>query len=236
MKDPRVVIYKEALGFDRVWLPDSNKNLKLFLLEQQASKCRKCPLYRTRDKFVFGWGNPYSGIMAVGEAPGPDEDKLGKPFVGRAGEFLNYALKEAGIDRERDIYLANVLKCIPVELATGSNGNPVALVNNYGKKSFRVPSNSEIEACSQWLEAQISIIKPKFILAMGNPSVRYFLGKNVNVTAVLGTPRKIRDGSITVFPVLHPSYIIRKKSPDLEKMYIEQLKKFRELVSELIPD
>jgi DNA polymerase len=236
MKDPRVIIYKEALGFDRVWLPDSNKNLKLFLLEHQASKCRKCPLYRTRDKFVFGWGNPYSGIMAVGEAPGPDEDKLGKPFVGRAGEFLNYALKEAGIDRERDIYLANVLKCIPVELATGSNGNPVALVNNYGKKSFRAPSSSEIEACSQWLEAQISIIKPKFILAMGNPSVRYFLGKNVNVTAVLGTPRKIRDGSITVFPVLHPSYIIRKKSPDLEKMYIEQLKKFKELVSGLIPD
>lgn len=236
MKDPRVIIYKEALGFDRVWLPDSNKNLKLLLLEQQASKCRKCPLYRTRDKFVFGWGNPYSGIMAVGEAPGPDEDKLGKPFVGRAGEFLNYALKEAGIDRERDLYIANVLKCIPVELATGANGKPVALLNKFGKKSFRAPNKTEVSACSEWLEAQISIVKPKFILAMGNPSVRYFLGEKVNVTAVLGTPRKIRDGSITVFPVLHPSYIIRKKSPDLEMLYIQQLKKFKELVSELIPD
>uniref|UniRef100_A0A7C2PF22 Type-4 uracil-DNA glycosylase n=1 Tax=candidate division WOR-3 bacterium TaxID=2052148 RepID=A0A7C2PF22_UNCW3 len=236
MKDPRVLIWREVLGFDRVWLPDSNKKLKLFLLEQQASKCKKCPLFRTREKFVFGWGNPYSGIMAVGEAPGPDEDKLGKPFVGRAGEFLNYALKEAGIDRERDLYIANVLKCIPVELATGTNGNPVALLNKYGKKSFRAPNKAEIAACSEWLESQISIIKPRFILAMGNPSVRYFLGDKVNITAVLGTPRKIRDGSITVFPVLHPSYIIRKKNPDLEKLYIQQLKNFKELVSELIPD
>ena len=236
MKDPRVLIWREVLGFDRVWLPDSNKKLKLFLLEQQASKCKKCPLFRTREKFVFGWGNPYSGIMAVGEAPGPDEDKLGKPFVGRAGEFLNYALKEAGIDRERDLYIANVLKCIPVELATGTNGNPVALLNKYGKKSFRAPNKAEIAACSEWLESQIFIIKPRFILAMGNPSVRYFLGDKVNITAVLGTPRKIRDGSITVFPVLHPSYIIRKKNPDLEKLYIQQLKNFKELVSELIPD
>ncbi len=235
MKDPRVLILREVLGFEKVWIPQGNREYKLFLLEKTSEKCKNCPLHRTRGKFVFGWGNPYSGIMAVGEAPGPDEDRLGKPFVGRAGEFLNYALKEAGIDRERDLYLANVLKCIPVELSVNSNGTQIPVLNKYGKKTFRPPKLEEVNACSKWLEAQIKIIKPKFILAMGNPAVQYFLGRGVNVTSVLGEARKIRNGLITVFPVMHPSYIVRKKSQELESLYIQHLKKFRDLVGKLIP-
>ncbi len=236
MKDPKVLILREVLGFEKVWIPEENREYKLYLLEKMSEQCKNCPLHRTREKFVFGWGNPYTGIMAVGEAPGPDEDRLGKPFVGRAGEFLNYALMEAGIDRERDLYLANVLKCIPVEFSKGSNGTAVPILNKYGKKSFRAPRIEEINACSKWLEAQIKIVKPKFILAMGNPAVQYFLGRGVNVTSILGEPRKIRNGEISVFPVMHPSYIIRKKTPELEKKYIEQLKKFRKLVGDLLPN
>ncbi|MEO0247376.1 MAG: uracil-DNA glycosylase [candidate division WOR-3 bacterium] len=238
MKDFRVTLLRDILGYSTVWIPEGNKLYKLYQLEQIAVKCKKCPLYATRNKFVFGWGNPYSGIMAVGEAPGPEEDELGKPFVGRAGEFLDYAMREAGIDRERDLYLANVLKCFPIKITNGNhlngkiNGNPQPFRRT---KAFREPHPSEIKACSNWLEAQISIIKPKFILAMGNPSIRYFLGPNVNISFIAGQPRKIRGGEITVFPIHHPSFIIRNKTPENEKRYIELLKKFREVVGDLIP-
>jgi len=238
MKDPKVFILREALGFDRIWVPGSNKLYKLYELEQRAKDCKRCSLYKTRNKFVFGWGNPYSGIMAVGEAPGPEEDELGKPFVGKAGEFLDFALREAGIDRERDIYLTNVLKCFPLKIVNGMNTNGI-LRNGKDKvarsRPFRAPHPTEIRACSQWLEAQIEIIKPRFILAMGNPAVQYFLGPGYNVTTLQGEPRKIRNGSIVVFPVPHPSFIIRNRTEENEKRYIGLLKKFRELVGDLIP-
>ncbi|HOK22810.1 MAG TPA: uracil-DNA glycosylase [Candidatus Hydrothermia bacterium] len=235
MKDPKVLIFREALGFDKVWIPDANKTFKLYLIEQEAGRCKRCPLWRTRDRCVFGWGNPYSGIMAIGEAPGPDEDRLGKPFVGRAGEFLDYALKQAGIDRERDLYLGNVLKCIPVRFVNSFNGSVSS--NNVGKwqrKSFRAPQLEEVRACSGWLEAQIKVIKPRFILAMGNPAAQYFLGRGINVTQIAGQPKKIRNGEFILYPVMHPSFIVRQKTEELEKRYIEHLKRFRELVGDLI--
>lgn len=235
MKDPKVLFFREVCGFDRVWIPNSNKLFRLYLLEREAQKCKRCPLYKTRDKLVFGWGNPYSGIMAIGEAPGPDEDKLGKPFVGRAGEFLDAALKEAGIDRERDLYLGNILKCIPVKSVPSYNGSSAVVMDKFQRKSFRAPQTGEISSCSGWLEAQLNIVKPKFILAMGNPAVQYFLGGGVNITTIVGQPRKIRNGQIVLYPVMHPSFIVRQKTPELENRYIEYLKKFRDLVGDLIP-
>jgi DNA polymerase len=238
MKDFRVTLLKDVLGYNIVWFPNANKSYELYKIEQIAKNCKKCSLYKTRNKFVFGWGNPYSGIMAVGEAPGPEEDDLGKPFVGRAGEFLDYALREAGIDRERDLYIANVLKCFPIKIITGFQNNDL---ENGSKqvfrrsKPFREPSPQEVKACSSWLEMQINVIKPRFILAMGNPSLRYFLGPDMNISFIAGQPRKIRNGSITVFPIQHPSFIIRNRTPENEKRYIELLKKFRQLVGDLIP-
>ena len=113
-------------------------------LKKELENCTKCPLHLGRNKLVFSDGSENAKIMLIGEAPGADEDASGKPFVGRAGQLLNTFLIEAGIDRNKDIYICNTVKCRPPQ--------------------NRVPSNEEKQACRAYLIGQISIIKPKIIL------------------------------------------------------------------------
>lgn len=127
---------------------------KLENIKIEALKCKKCPLHETRHNVVFGEGNFKNRIMFIGEAPGFNEDMQGKPFVGRAGTFLNELLKDAGLERE-DIYITNILKCRPP--------------NN------RDPTEEEIKLCSPYLNNQIKVIKPKLIITLGNYSTKYIL-------------------------------------------------------------
>lgn len=126
-----------------------NKNAKsdLDLFCNEISECQKCALGATRNKFVFGAGDPKANLMLVGEAPGAEEDRLGEPFVGRAGKLLDKILAAINRSRTKDVYICNVIKCRPP--------------NN------RDPLTSEVEHCEPYLLRQIEIMQPKLIVALG---------------------------------------------------------------------
>ncbi|RLG17120.1 uracil-DNA glycosylase, partial [Nanoarchaeota archaeon] len=133
-------------------------------LRYQVENCKKCELWKTRNRPVLGEGNPKAEIMFIGEAPGREEDKLGRPFVGAAGRLLDGIFSEIGIDRE-EVYITNVVKCRPP-------GN-------------RQPTKREMRACSVYLDKQISIIRPKVIVALGNTAASYILDRyNMRFTSM----------------------------------------------------
>jgi uracil-DNA glycosylase family 4 len=125
-------------------------------LAKEVDSCTKCGLHKTRNMPVFGAGSPNAGIMLIGEAPGYNEDLQGKPFVGRAGRVLDELLKSVGLER-KDVYIGNILKCRP----PGNRG----------------PAREEIRACTPYLDAQLSIIRPRVIATMGSFSTSYIFGK-----------------------------------------------------------
>ncbi len=128
---------------------EKNKNAKsdLDIFCTEISACQKCVLGTSRNKFVFGVGDPQANLMLVGEAPGAEEDRLGEPFVGRAGKLLDKILTAINRSRIKDVYICNVLKCRPP--------------NN------RDPLESEVEQCEPYLLKQIEIMRPKLIVALG---------------------------------------------------------------------
>jgi len=152
--------------------------------------CRKCELWKTRKNPVPGEGNPNSQIMFIGEAPGYWEDVKGKPFVGAAGKFLDTLLSEAGLSRE-SVFIGNILKCRPPK--------------------NREPSRDEIEACTPYLNSQIRVIQPEFIVTLGNYPTAYVFSKVAlafnSITSVHGKFCKasILGMQVTVFPTFHPA-------------------------------
>jgi uracil-DNA glycosylase family 4 len=122
--------------------------------------CQKCPLGATRTHLVFGVGNPHAEIMFIGEAPGADEDRLGEPFVGRAGQLLNKILAAMKLKRE-DVYIANILKCRPP--------------NN------RDPQPDEAETCEPYLHKQIKLINPQIICCLGRIAAQRLLQTNMSL-------------------------------------------------------
>lgn len=130
-------------------LQEKNKDAKsdLDIFCKEICECQKCSLGTTRNKFVFGVGDPQANLMLVGEAPGAEEDRLGEPFVGRAGKLLDKILTAINRSRLKDVYICNVLKCRPP-----NNRDPLA---------------SEVEQCEPYLLKQIEIMRPKLIVALG---------------------------------------------------------------------
>ena len=126
-----------------------NKNAQSDLEKfcKEISECQKCSLGTTRNKFVFGAGDPQANLMLVGEAPGAEEDRLGEPFIGRAGKLLDKILSAIDRSRTKDVYICNVIKCRPP-----NNRDPLA---------------SEVEQCEPYLLKQIEIMRPKLIVALG---------------------------------------------------------------------
>ena len=155
-----------------------------------AEKCTKCPLSKDRTKVVFGNGPVPCDLMLIGEAPGADEDAQGLPFVGRAGQLLTKILESVDIKRPDDIYIANTVKCRPP--------------NN------RAPLGSEQNACRPYLEAQIKHIKPKIILLAGAPAVKAILKLDEPMSKIRGKWTKLPGSDISVFPIFHPAYLLRK--------------------------
>lgn len=165
-------------------------------LEKQAQSCTKCPLCATRTNTVFFDGSSDAKIMLIGEAPGADEDALGKPFVGRAGKLLNEFLKMAEIDRQKDLYITNTIKCRPPK--------------------NRKPEPSEKAACEHFLDEQIKIINPKVIILCGATAAESFFDKKFQITKIRGEIFDNVKGyeGIKFVPILHPSYLLRKHSQD----------------------
>lgn len=150
---------------------------ELALLGQEISICQKCPLGKTRTKAVPGEGNPKAKILFVGEGPGGNEDKQGRPFVGEAGRFLEELLKSIGLERE-DVFITNLVKCRPP-------GN-------------RDPKDEEIDICTKlYLTQQIKLINPKIIVCLGRYAAKYFLPDKVASSA---TRRSIPTGTRTNSP------------------------------------
>ena len=168
-------------------------------LKSKAVTCASCSLAERRTNVVFGEGNPLSPLVLVGEGPGDQEDKSGRPFVGRAGQLLDKALVEADLSREM-VYICNTVKCRAADWSTGKPQN-------------RPPTDLETSACRQWLIPQLAIIAPKVILCVGAPSAKNLIKRNFLITKERGLYFPCEYAK-TAMATLHPSYILRLQRPD----------------------
>jgi DNA polymerase len=160
-------------------------------IEEKCSMCQGCALAKTRTNTVFSDGVPNSKLMLIGEAPGFWEDKKGLPFVGKAGQLLDKIFASVGLSREKDVYICNTIKCRPPE-----NRNPLP---------------EEKEACREFLDKQIEILKPKIILLCGNIALNSMLPEERAITRVRGKWFEGPNGS-KMMPIFHPSYLLRNDS------------------------
>ncbi len=160
--------------------------------------CKKCGLCKGRNKTVFGEGNPDADLFFIGEGPGAEEDKQGRPFVGRAGELLTKMIIAMGLTRE-DVFIGNIVKCRPP-------GN-------------RAPLADEVEACLDYLVRQLRIIAPKIIVTLGNPATHTLLNTTVGISRLRGQwqslPMLDADlAGIKVMPTFHPAFLLRQYNRD----------------------
>ena len=166
----------------------SNKAQQLFKIAEKIKKCRKCILHKTRTHPVPGEGDPGTKIMFIGEGPGQEEDKQGRPFVGEAGKFLTELLSLAGLKRE-EVFITNIIKCRPP-------GN-------------RDPLPEEVESCRDYLKGQIKIIKPILIVTLGRHAMYKFLLSEFKISKVHGQPKEMVNSktgqSQVYYPVYHPA-------------------------------
>jgi len=171
----------------------------LKVLRAEAAACTRCDLYRHATQTVFGEGARHARVMLVGEQPGDQEDKEGHPFVGPAGRLLDGALAAAGIDRD-EVYLTNAVKHFKWEAAPRGK-----------RRLHQKPNARELAACRPWLEAELALVRPELVIALGATAARAIFGRAVRVTQERGhdlpTPWA-RHALATV----HPSSILR--APD----------------------
>ncbi|MFZ4483312.1 MAG: uracil-DNA glycosylase [Chthoniobacterales bacterium] len=169
---------------------------RLRALEEAVSACRRCAkLADSRTQTVFGTGNPEADLMFVGEAPGADEDRLGEPFVGRAGELLTKIIGAMGLSRDQ-VYIANVLKCRP-DMPSNAPGN-------------RPPTAEEMQNCLPYLREQIAIIQPRVLVALGKTAMAGLVGAEESMRAMRG--RWFDFAGLPLLPTYHPSYLLHKDS------------------------
>lgn len=178
-------------------------------LNQLICNCLSCELGLSRNKFVFGSGNPNAKIMIIGEAPGADEDNEGLPFVGRAGQLLTKILESINLSRD-EVFIANIIKCRPP--------------NN------RRPTNNEVENCEPYLLKQIELINPEFIVALGLTAVDTLLKSKHKMQDVRGKILNYHNKKLMV--TYHPAALLRNPNwkhfvwedvKNLKKMYLEYL-------------
>ena len=196
--------YLKAMGID-LWLerpqvPQSTSNWQK--LEQTVAACQRCELHCSRKQTVFGRGNPEARLMIIGEAPGAEEDRQGLPFVGRAGQLLDKIIVGVGLKAE-DVYIANVLKCRPP--------------NN------RDPYPAEMAECGDYLQQQVALVAPKFILALGRIAAHYLLGVSTPLSRLRGQSYVFGQTQIPLWVSYHPAYLLRNPS-DKAKAYEDWLK------------
>ncbi len=171
--------------------------MKMEELEQEIRNCKKCSLYKNANKAVPGSGDYSAEIMFVGEAPGKNEDKEGKPFVGRAGKILDELLENIGLER-KEVFISNIVKHRPPE--------------------NRDPTNKEIKACVPYLDKQIDKIKPKVLAPLGRFAMEYILSKYEisygKISEDHGTTHKVNTlfGTMEIIPLYHPAVVLYQRS------------------------
>jgi uracil-DNA glycosylase len=193
--------------------PAGNREADMAQLRARALACRKCaPLAASRKNVVFGVGDIYSPLMFVGEAPGADEDAQGEPFVGKAGQTLTKIIKTMGLSREV-VYIANVLKCRPdTDQPTGN----------------RRPRPDEMKTCLPYLLAQIDLIQPKVIVALGGVAMEGLFGRPIPIMKARGKWEQFQ--TIPVMPTFHPAYLLHNQSiTEKRKLWEDMLKVMEKL-------
>ena len=183
---------------------ESNQKVKtLTQVRDELGDCTRCKLSTGRKSIVFGSGNPKADLVFVGEGPGADEDEQGLPFVGRAGKKLTEIIEKGmNLDREKDTYICNIVKCRPP-------GN-------------RDPEKEEIEACNPFLLQQLKAIQPKVVVALGKPAASTLLGRSVPITKERGTWHEYEGFKLML--TLHPAYLLRAYTVENRKAVHNDMK------------
>lgn len=183
------------------YLPEDSATLSLESLRARAKKCRACPLYKRGTQTVFGEGPSQARLVFVGEQPGDQEDRAGKPFVGPAGRLLDQALVAAKIDRG-EVYVTNAVKHFKWTPA--------------GKRRLhQKPNAREIAACHPWLEAELAVLQPEIVVALGATAAQSLMGPKFRVTQERGKRFDVPWAG-AFFATIHPSAILRGPPADRE--------------------
>jgi uracil-DNA glycosylase family protein len=175
-------------------------------LREEARACRACPLWKNATQTVFGEGKARARIMLVGEQPGDVEDREGHPFVGPAGRILDQGLREAGLDRST-LYVTNAVKHFKWE----PRGK---------RRMHKTPAQREVDACRQWLDRELDLVKPRLIVALGATAAKALLGPAFRLTRQRGEMQQ-REGLPPVLATYHPSYLLRLRDRPGEEAYAE---------------
>jgi uracil-DNA glycosylase family protein len=196
--------------------PDHADAATLGELRHQAESCTRCDLYRNATHLVFGEGPETAEVVLVGEQPGDKEDLSGRPFVGPAGRLLDACLDEAGVDRDR-CYVTNAVKHFKYQMR--------------GKKRLHSrPNAGEIQRCAWWLGAELELLKPKLVVALGATAVSSLLGSKVRVMRDRGSILHPL-GELDILVTIHPSALLRIREADEKERsrlaFIQDLKKIR---------
>jgi len=198
------VAYQKSLGAE--FLPGSPRKLPhhhtLAELRKELGECTRCKLHLTRRHIVFGEGSERAKLVFVGEAPGEDEDRQGRPFVGKAGQLLTRIINAIDLRRE-EVYITNIIKCRPPH--------------------NRNPQRAEIATCEPFLKKQLEIIQPRIICALGTFAAQTLLETDEKISHLRG--RFHVYGGFKVMPTYHPAFLLR--NPHRKREVWEDMKKIQ---------
>ena len=180
-------------------------------LEQSIKDCKKCKLCTNRTNIVFGVGNKNADVMFIGEGPGADEDRLGEPFVGKAGKLMDKAFQALEIHRDK-VYIANIVKCRPPK--------------------NRDPKPEEQVACTDWLRNQYKLINPKIIVCLGRIASAKIIKPDIKITKEHGL--FFKKGDVLMMPMLHPAAVLRdpRKRPEAFRDFQILREKIKEICTD----
>jgi uracil-DNA glycosylase len=179
-------------------------------LKSEILQCTKCGLSLSRSNVIFGEGNYNAKVLLIGEAPGRDEDIQGRPFVGKSGQLLDKILEACGFNRQKHLFISNIVKCRPPE--------------------NRIPTEEEAKVCMPFLFKQIELIDPIILVLLGSSALKYLMGPEMRISRIRGTWLNWKDKY--VMPVYHPAALLRNTAlkRDTWEDYKKIIYKYRELV------
>jgi DNA polymerase len=210
---PVVAPAPAAPAVDPATLTPEQRLQELAALAERVRGCTRCPvLVRSRTHTVFGTGPLDPDVLFIGEAPGGDEDAQGEPFVGPAGQLLNRIIAATGLKRE-EVYICNVLKCRPP-------GN-------------RTPQPDEVQHCSEYLQRQIALVRPRLICALGGCAAQNLLGNSLSLGKLRGRWHDYRG--TPVLCTYHPAFLLPHRSPEKKKDVWEDMKLLLQRLGKPIP-
>ncbi|MEM7033090.1 MAG: uracil-DNA glycosylase [Chloroflexota bacterium] len=170
-------------------------------VKQDCLCCRSCRLHQTRDKVVFGAGNPQAAVMVIGQGPSKSDNGTGIPYSGPSGSVLDKGLEKVGLSRDV-IWLTNIHKCLSYDLQN---------------RKLRTPKADELKACHTWLEAEIHLVSPKVIVCLGGPAAQKVISPKFKLNEERGQWRTSQIGGIKTLATFQPAYLMRLKEWDRPK-------------------